>query len=1070
MKSGLTDMALKRPITVTMLLLTVLGLGVIAWQRIPLEFIHRMDFPMMSCSIPYPNATPEQVEAEIAVPAEGEFRTLSSLKRITTTSNSDGCNIRLLFDTDTKMSIATSEVRDRMERLRLKLPSGVDNIYLFRFSSQSLPILLIGLGREGDGEELAHRVRTLLQPKLLRVRGVAEVQIFSKPEQEVLIEFDQDALRAHHVAMYEVVAQLQRSSLNITVGEMKDGPTKYYVRALGEFTHPNDISNLPLAQNGLRVRDIADVRFAAREFQREFTVDGKGGAFILIRKEAEANAIATCKRVHEALEKARQEPDFKDLDIYVFFDQGQLIRQSLDSLIEAGKSGALLAIIVLFLFLLQIRPTLVVALAIPASVVVSLVVMYFIGMTLNIVTMCALIIALGMLVDNAIVVIENIYRYRQLGLNPLESARRGASEVGMAITASTLTTIVVFVSLLFMQSGEMGQHMRQFSLPITVSLVASLVIALTVIPLASSRMKELSNLSEHPFLHRLAAFTKRASGGKSTRLMRQLRRIHPLQSLINAYIGILHWVMQWRLASIMLLFLFGVITAAVPFRHVGMQGMPEIDTREVRIGVNFDQNFDMGMAKVVVDQLLLALNGQRDELGIENIFVNYGPEGGEISCFLYDADEHPEGRTLPFSTEQVMDILWQRFSAPETGTRLPGAELSFSIAQSEGATRTIRVRMRGDQAAILTEKAQHFSKLMAQIPNVSEVQTDAERDRQEVQISIDEALAKRFGINPMVVARTVDFALRGTRLPYMKREGREIAVWAQFREEDRKRKTSLDNVSLLTPTGELVPLNRVVHFEKAYSPKQITRINSKNVATITANVSGDNLVQIKKHLEELTASFPLPRGYSIELGDELMELAQDRANFITGIILAIVMIYLVMGALFESFVLPLSILTTIPVAFMGVWWTMFLTRTSMDTVAYIGMFLMVGVIVNNGIVIVDHINQLRLGGSERLQATLQAGRDRFRPVMMTALTTILGCVPLAMGGGVGGEIAFHSLGKALIGGLTSGTILTLFVVPLFYSLIDDFRSWTMTYFAGLAALGSRRRPEPPSEEVTQTGR
>lgn len=1055
MKSDLTGIALQKPITATMILITVLGLGVIAWTKIPLEFIHRMDFPMMSCSIPYPNSTPEQVEAEIAIPAEGEFRTVSNLKRIASTSDSEGCNIRLLFESDTQMSLATAEVRDRMERLRLKLPSGVDDMYLFRFSSQSLPILLIGLGRAKNDEELAHRVRTVLQPRLLRVNGVAEVQVFTKPEQEVLIEFDQEALRAHRMALYEVVAHLQRSSLNLAVGEMKEGPTKYYVRALGEFTHPDEIADVMINPEGLRVKDVADVGFEAREFQREFTIDGQGGAFLMIRKEAEANAIATCKRVHEALEKARMEPDFKDLDIYVFFDQGELIQQSLDNLVGAGKSGGLLAVVVLFLFLLRIRPTLVVALAIPSSVVVSLVVMYFIGMTLNIVTMCSLVIALGMLVDNAIVVIENIYRHRQLGLGAVESARRGASEVGMAITASTLTTIVVFVSLLFMESGEMGQHMRQFSLPITVSLVASLVIALTIIPLAASHMNELSNLSEHPLLHRITALAERFFGKWFIRLVRRVARLHPLQSTINGYISTLHWVMRCRLASVLLILAFSAITIAIPFRYVGMRGMPEIDTREVRIDIEFDQNFDMEMAKGVMDQLLASINQQRDELGIENVFVNYGPEGGEISCFLYDAGQYPGGKEPPYTTEQVLDILWQRFSSPDTGTRLPGTELGFSIAQSEGATRMVRVRMRGDNAATLAEKAKHFSTLMAMIPNVSEVQTDAEIDRQEVQISIDETLAKRFGINPLIVARTVDFALRGTRLPYMKREGREIAVWAQFREEDRKRKTSLDNVALLTVSGELVPLNRIVRFEKAHSPKQIQRINAKNVTTITANVSGENLAEIKKNLEELVGRFPLPRGYSIELGDELVELAQDRANFITGIMLAIVMIYIVMGALFESFVLPLSILTTIPVAFLGVWWTMFLTRTSMDTIAYIGMFLMVGVIVNNGIVIVDHINQMRGQGTERMQAILQGGRDRFRPVMMTALTTILGCVPLAMGGSMGSEVAFHSLGKALIGGLTMGTFLTLFVVPLFYSLIDDFRYWFMSYFASLVAMGAR---------------
>ncbi|MFO7976286.1 MAG: efflux RND transporter permease subunit, partial [Candidatus Hydrogenedentota bacterium] len=716
----------------------------------------------------------------------------------------------------------------------------------------------------------------------------------------------------------------------------------------------------------------------------------------------------------------------------------------------------------LFFFLQRIRPTLIVALAIPASVVVSLVVMFFIGMTLNIVTMCSLIIALGMLVDNAIVVIENIYRYRELGLGPLESARRGAMEVGTAITTATMTTIVVFVSLLYMESGEMGQHMRQFAVPITVALLASLVIALTVIPLATSRMKELSHLKEHPVLRRIIAFAERIFGKWFIRMVRRSSAIHLLQRLVNAYTSTLHWVLRWRLGSVLLIVAFGIVTFLGPFQHVGMQGMPEIDTRQVNISVTFDQNFDMAMAKEAMGKVTSSINAQRDELGIENVFVNYSPEGGEINCFLYEVDEYPNGEEPPYTTEEVLDILWQRFSSPEVGTRLPGTELGFSIAQSEGAARTIRVRMRGDNTSTLMEKAEQFSTLMEQIPNVSEVETDAERDRQEMQIGIDEALAKRFGINPLVLAQTVDFALRGTRLPYMKREGREIPVWAQFREEDRKRKTSLETVSLLAPTGELVPLNRIVDFNKAYSPKVIKRINGKNVTTITANVSGQDLAQIKQHLEVLAAKFPLPPGYSIDLGDELVELAQDRANFITGIILAVVMIYLVMGALFESFVLPLSILTTIPVSFLGVWWTMFLTQTSMDTVAYIGMFLMVGVIVNNGIVIVDHINQLRSRGNDRMPAMLQAGRDRFRPVMMTALTTILGCVPLAMGSGVGGEVAFHSLGKALIGGLTMGTLLTLFVVPLFYSLIDDLRHWMMNYLAGLAALRGKQSIQPPS--------
>lgn len=1052
MKWSLPVLAMRRPVTVIMVVVTALGLGVIAWYRIPLEFIPKLDVPFIGCFIPYPGATPEQVENEIAIPAEGEFRTVSNLKKITTSSDSNGCMVRLNFDWDVDMAMATAEVRDRMERLKLKLPAEVDRLMLRRFSSNSLPIMAFTIFRAGDDEELAYRARTILQPRLMRIDGVAEVTVFGKPEREVVIEFDQNALRAHELSLYQVVGQLQSSSLNVSLGELVEGRTKYYVRVMGEFTLPEQMAELVIGHNALRLKDVAKVGYRTREVDEAYRIDQKGGVFMLVVKESEANTMKTCRAVAEELERIKEDPAFEGLDVFMFMDQSKMIGSALDGLVGAGQFGAVLSTIVLFLFLRRLLPTVVVALSIPSSLVVAFVYMFFTGMTLNIVTMASMIIAVGMLVDNSIVVMENIYRYRQLGVPVVESARRGATEVGMAITASTLTTVVVFIPIFYIESGEMAIYMRQFAGPVTASLLASLALALTVIPLAVGHMGQsrlLTRLRGNARIRsRLAPIASSAPG----RWLGFVRRIHLFKAILRVYQATLSWTIHRRPAAILLIAALCTLTILVPFKRVGIQKMPTVDTREVNIEVKLDQNYDMEMAEELFRKIQTVLDSQRDVLGIKNVFINYRATGGSVRAYLLQPEDLPEGGTFPYSTEQVLDILWKQL--PE---RLPGAELRFSVAEAgEGQTRGIALMMRGDDRGMLDNYAEQFKRFLSTVPNLSDVETDAERARDEMQVRIDEGLADEAGVSPMVVARSVDFALRGIRLPYMKQGGREVPVWAQFREEDRKTRANLENVTVMGQTGELIPLNRLVRLERAKSPQAIQRVNGKNVVTINAKVTGADMAQVRREIDARIAAFEMAPGYTIDLGDELMELGTNTANFITSLLLSIILIYIVMGSLFESYVLPLSILTCVPLAFIGVYWGMFITGTSMDTVAFIGCILMVGVVVNNGIVIVDHINRIRREGAGRSEAILRGGRDRLRPVMMTALTTILGCVPLALGGGVGSQVSFNSLGRALIGGMTTGTFLTLVVVPLFYTLIDDLRHWTLAYLADLKSLAVTR--------------
>lgn len=1034
---------MKRPITVTMLVITVICLGIIAGARIPLDFMPPIELPFLGVFIPYPGATPAQVEQEIAIPAEGEFRTLSKLRRLYSNSSGDGCFLHFMFEDGVNITDVLADVRDRIERLRLDLPDEVDRVFIRHFSSDQLPVMEIGLNRPGDEREFAHLVRTTLVPRLQRLEGVAEVQFWGHTEESVMIEFDQSALMRHGLSIYQIVNTLQSSSINLSAGALPDGGTEYLVRTLGEFKHPREIAELGVG-NGLKLKDVARVGFRSRDEEERVAIDGKKELFLMVTKESGANTVAVCDAVLAELNAALALPEFQGAERFLFFNQGQIIVKALDGLRTAGQYGGLLSLVVLFVFLGRLRPTVIVALAIPGSLVVGLVFMYFQGMTLNLVTMMSLIIAIGMVVDNAIVVVENIFRHRALGLGPRESAERGANEVALAITAATATTAVVFVPVLFLQSGQLAVFMRQFALPVSVALGASLLIALTVVPLAVSRVDDRGRT----FWAWLRGLVWRKQGD------REVGDGVIYSALAGAYRVSLSWTIQRRLAAVLLLAGIGGLTYYFPVRNIGLQAVPDVDRRAVDLQIDLDPSYDLARATEVFDAIEAHIAPRRDELGIKNVFKRYGPRGGSMQLFLIQKEDLADGQTIPYTSREVMQILSETLPA-----RIPGGAIRLITDSGMGGgpaggaagQATLSLQLRGDDARTVEEYAERFAALMRLLPGITEVDTNIRQPDREIQLNIDEQYADAAGVSPMIVARTVSFALIGTRLPEIKSGGREVPVWAQFREEDRKTKANLDNVMVMGGGGSLVPLNRLVDYARADSPRAITRMNGKNYVSLTARTASTDLSTVRDRLHELVEGFELPPGYSLSFGDELVNLEETISGFVSSLVLAIVLIYVVMGALFESWLLPLSILTTVPLASVGVLWVLYLTNTPLDTVAFIGCILMVGIIVNNGIVIIDYINNVRRNGADRFSAVMQAGRDRLRPVLMTALTTILAAVPLALGRGMG-DAEIHGLGRALIGGLITGTVLTLYVVPLFYTLIDDVQWWVRRYLAAILSI------------------
>lgn len=1032
---SLPHFALRHPVTVIMVTLSLFVLGIIALDRMPLEFLMRVDVPILNVYIPYPGALPEQVEREIAIPVEAEFRMLSALERINSWSDGNGCSVLLRYAWDTDMTLATAELRDRIERLKLKLPSEVDRVLIRRFSSDTAPVLRFALFRTESQDELAQWARTVLKGRLMRISGVADVEVSGRDHPEVYIEFDQGALQSRGLSLHDVVQTLRQTNVAVGVGSLDAANHRYLVRVDGQIDTPAGLEETVLSKDGVRLREVAQVRVLPPEGASDFSVDGKRGVFVNVLRESEANTVATCDAVRAELARLREEPGFEDAAVFVFEDQAEIIRYALSQLYAAGKYGAFLAFAVLLLFLRNVRATLLVSMMTPASLVVALVYLFLTGRSLNLVSIAAMLVALGMLVDNAIVVIENIHRLHGLGGDRESNILRGAAEVGLAITASTLTTIVVFIPVLYMDAGEMSLIMREFAGPIATALLASLVLALTVLPLAESRLTGIYRCPRG----------NDAPDARPGRLRRGFARIRVFASLQGYYIELLRTTLARRPAALGMLAVCVALTYAGPFREVGLQDMPTLDLRQVHVQFRADPNYGPDAVQETVARMEAALNERRAELGIKNLYIRSGGWGGEVRIYLAKEEDLGPGEQFPYSTEEVRDsvsVLLPR--------AVPGATVDCGVARADAAEeQRVNIRVRGDDSRKVRQYAEAFQDRLESEPQpvLKDIRVDRPDDEEELQLRVDLAQAAAVGATPLFVASTVDFALRGTRLPPLRSAGEETPVWARFREEDRRGAEDLLNIAVPGVAGGLVPVGRLAQVERAPTPPALYRENGKNVMSLVGTALDRNLTRVQGEIGRSMLRFEMDRGYSLDLGERFSELAANFANFQSALVLAVILIYIVMAALFESLLLPLSILTTVPLAFVGVYWSMYLTDTPLDTVALVGSILMCGVIVNNGIVIVDCINELRRGGLDRFDAILQAAGNRLRPVFMTTLTTVLGTLPIAIGSS-GESSALTSLGRSFVGGITAGTVLTLFVVPLAYTLVDDFRVWVAEFLAG----------------------
>ena len=1039
-EARLPRFSLNRRITVFMILLTLVVLGTVATISIPLElFPSGFEGPHLSVLTPWRDAPAKEVLDKIALPMEDELSTVAGIDSLNTYVRTGQSWISLSFKQGTDMDVAYREVRDRVERARIQMPNDVEQIFIYKDDASGIPISFIGLAIDPAVVDPYNLIQDEIVLPLQRIDGVASIYIHGADEKQILIELDRERTAASGLNIYELAQQLSGDNFTLSSGTVYHGSSKLLLRSVARYNSLEEIENR-LVSPSIRVKDIATVSYALPERQFHVRANSRPAVALGINKEGDANTLEVAGRVAKVIDEMRENPRLSLIEIGTLFDQGEIITESLDTLLNNGKIGGIIALLVLFFFLRRFRMTLIVTLSIPVSIVIALTVMYFADESLNILTLLALMISVGLLVDNSVVVAENIFRLHRDGLPRREACIKGAGEIALAIVMATLTTIIVFLPVSLVE-GQGQFLLLRLSIPISVALLGSLLVALVFIPL-------------FVFMS-LPRQGDNGNGKKPHPVSNWLKKAYELSfgRLNVGYTRMLAVFLRRRLDLVLVLLAIFAVTAAVPMKEVKFVPVQEEAEGQFQINVDLPLNTTLEEAGEYFQAGEKVLEEYAEELDLDGWLVVHLSTSGRFEGWF----KRP--RTNKVSPREAVKKLMEEL--PEKG----GVRLYTRGDQQAGDDKQKLAEhkfvLQGDDSENLEEVAKTLEQILLSVDGVIGMKKLDDQSPSEMSLVLDRERIQAQNINPMVVSAVVGYALRGQTLPRYHRDGKEIPVVVRFKEEDRDSLDELNDFWVPTNDGDFVKLGSLAEPRYSSAPKRIFRENKRTSREITLELEEGREEETKARLMAMARLIELPEGVTWGAGDREMGLDEDLQSMLFAGLVSIIFIYLLMGFLFESFVLPLSIILTIPLASLGVYWGHFILGLNIDFLGVVGLILLVGVVVNNGIVLIDYVTRLRHAGYERREALLLAAERRFRPIMMTALTTIGGMIPLTAQGSSSIGLSYKSFGLTLIGGLTTATLLTLLVVPVFYTFFDDARGAVSGILK--QAVGKRRAAKAATE-------
>jgi HAE1 family hydrophobic/amphiphilic exporter-1 len=997
----ITEISLKRPVTVVMFFACLSIIGVMGGSRLPLEFLPDIEFPGLVVFVPYRNSTPEDVERRITRPVEEALATLSGVERMNSESSDEGANVFLQFKVGQDMAIKGIEARDKVDAIRATLPADVERIQVQKFSASDIPMLQLRISADRDLQGSYDMLNRNLKRRIERINGVSRVDLYGVEKKEIRIELAAARIAQHGVDLRLLAEFMQRANFSISAGDVIESGKRYYVKPEGRFKTLDEVENLVINTQGLRLKDVADIRFTQPRQTYERHLNRRYAVGLDVFKESGANLVEVSNRVKAEVEHVKQLPEMAGIKLIEFQDQATEVRTSLGDLVEAGLIGLAMSVIVLFIFLGDWRTTLIVSLSVPLSLVITLAAMYFLGKTINILTLMGLMLAVGMLVDNSVVVNEAIFKARnEHPHDALSATLAGVKNVGLAVTLGTLTTAIVFLPNIFGAQNEITLYLSHVAVTICISLAASLLVAVTLIPQLTTRIDITVN------------------GGA-----RWINRF------AERYGRWLDWTYLHRGKTSLFIFLV-LASVAIPIKFVKNQFNEDSSGSRLFLNYNLDNVYTLDKIRESVDLIETWFEAHKEQLEYESVYSYFNTGYAFTLLVLKD------GELRTKSAEQLKEEI--RKDLPKIAIGSP----SFEFNRSGGEKLSVQVF--GESTDGLRELASEVAGMLKRIPGLADVKLKQGATSQEVRVRVDRDRARLYGLSSQQVAELVSGAMRGSPLRPFRAQDGEIEMVLELRREDRLDLNAMNTLPLQTPSGERIPLSAVARLSVGDVPGTIQREDRQTAVGIEfATQEGVSAEDAKKSVSVFLEQLEFPLGYHWGFGRGFEEEDEGMQTMITNMLLAVACIYIVMAALFESVLAPTAIITGILFSFVGVWWFFLITATGFTFMAMIGMLVLMGVVVNNGIVLIDHVHQLRESGLSRERALVQGSRDRLRPILMTAATTILGMVPLAIGDTAiaGNGPAYFPMARAIIGGLAFATVVSLIVLPTIYVLLDDLGNW-----------------------------
>lgn len=1050
---SVTRTVVNRPTTTLIIFILVIGFGLYAASGLAIDLFPEVNPPVLVIFTNYSGAGPEEVEQTITRPLESQLSNVGNIQQITSTSSSGSSQIVMEFIWGTNMSEAANDVRDSLEFVKEQLPDEATTPQIFKFDPSLIPILQLEMSGNRSPEALRELAQDIVQPRLEQIEGVALAAVNGGRERIVRVEIPQNRLDAYDLTMQQVANAVRSQNVQVAGGSITEGNTNFLISTAGEYDSIEEIRQVVVtyrtsaggagvapgagvaaagAGGGgsgptpVLLRDIAEVADGYRDQQSAVYINGEPGVFVIVQKQSGTNSVEVADAVRARLPQINQALPI-GTEVGVITDTTDIIRASLEQVSTAAITGAVLAVIILFVFLRSIRTTLIIGLAIPVSLVVTLSVMYFSGLTLNLMTLTGLALGVGMLVDNSIVILENIYRYREKGAKLRASAVLGSQEMINAIVASTLTTISVFAPLaVFRRQLEfIGELFSGLAFTVVISLGSSLLVAMFLIPVLASRYLPISSRKQRPLKGMLKAVDDRADGA--------------FRGLDRGYQRALGVALNHKIVTLFIAIgILGGSLALIP--QIGFELTPQQPEDSVQVSVELPVGTRLERTEEVMQRLADIV--RREVSTYEEIIISVGERsfGGFLGASRSYSGTFtvtlPEFENRVESSSDIEDILRARFDD------FPGVNFSFDAGGGPGGgpfnAPPIDVLVQSQDLERAQEVANRIRDLIDEdFPEVTEPSVDLEEGLPEVELVIDRARAYALGLNVATIGEEVRAHIDGITASRFRTGGSEYDIVVISDEASRDQLLDLNRIFVVNNQGRKIPLSSFATTERDTGPVDITRENQRRTIHITGGLTpGATVEQVTPRLRRaIFEAIPAEQDLVIEFGGDYADLLRYGRTFGIIVLISVFLVFGVMASEFESFVDPFIIIFTVPFLIVGVLWLYFLTGETLSLFTAVGLVVLVGIIVNNGIVFVDYTNLLRKRGLGIHDALIEAGGNRLRPILMTTLTTILGLVPVAFFRGEGATLV-QPIGQTVVGGLTVGTVMTLFVIPVIYAVVN----------------------------------